>query len=198
MNFTVERQPMISGQGEVQRMTFNKYFGDNGRTWYVGDTEEAANHVYVDTHDPRSRGFGGSTLEFKLVDGTIDRVKGPWHSNADALYEETGVDVRDKHFTFIVISRTRDYIDGKTIMVDVIYQDDVPMLGNFYRGHYVAQALMKKLGLTEVSLYSQSQGGSSCGTERIGHDKHGNKLPTVEEMEADIANAMNAEGRVQL
>jgi hypothetical protein len=51
------------------------------------------------------------------------------------------------------------------IMADVLYKDDVPILGSFDRGKGIARGLLESLNLDSVALYSASEGGSSCGFE---------------------------------
>jgi hypothetical protein len=164
-DYIIQRQPMRSGQGEAQSRKYHKYIGNGGRIWLVADQENAAANIYVEG-GPNSDGFGGATLTFPLVDGSEIKLKGPWHTNSGALYEATGVDVRDKHYTFVVISRRRESGEHyEMIMADVLYKDETPMLGPFDRGKSIARGLLESTGLNSVALYSQSEGGSSCGFE---------------------------------
>lgn len=148
--------------------TYSMYTGKSGRTWMVGDTENAGAHVYVSA-DPREnvpgyrgfRGYGGSTLSFKLSTGETVELKGPWHSNSDALKDDTGVDVTSKHLTYVVIARSRDGGFPQEILRDVAYKDDASVLGDFYRGTLLAMELAKKMD-TILYCYSESRGGSSC------------------------------------
>jgi len=73
-------------------MSFKKVVGKKA-TWYVtGNPKE----IYVDTGDPESQGFGGAICMFTLEDGTKEQVKGPWHSNSEALFKDTGLDLRNE------------------------------------------------------------------------------------------------------
>lgn len=158
----IGRQPMISGRGSAESRRYRKYLGKSGRTWLVADQPNPAANIYVEG-GPNSRGFGGSTLTFPLVDGGEVSLKGPWHTNSDALFADTGVDVRDKHYTFVVISRRRE--SGpifETICVDVLYRDEEPQLGSFHRGDLLARQWAREIG-APVHLYSSSEGGSSSG-----------------------------------
>jgi hypothetical protein len=164
-DYVVQRQPMRSGQGEAQSRKYHKYIGSNGRIWLVADQENAAANVYVEG-SIGSDGFGGATLTFPLVEGGEIELRGPWHSNSNALYEATGVDVRDKTYTFVVVSRERKSGEHyEMIMADVLYKDEAPMLGTIDRGKEIARGLLASLSLDSVALYSASEGGSSCGFE---------------------------------
>lgn len=164
-DYVVQRMPMVSGQGEAQSRKYFKHIGKDGRIWLVADQENAAANVYVEG-GPGSDGFGGATLTFPLVDGTEIKLKGPWHVNSNGLFDATGVDVRDKHYTFVVVSRRRESGERyETIMADVLYKDTEPTLGTFDRGKEIARGLLSSLSLNSVVLYSASEGGSSCGFE---------------------------------
>lgn len=161
-DFVIERQPMICGSAEAESRRYYKHVGKSGKIWLVADQEDAAANVYVEG-GPNSDGFAGRTLTFPLVDGTEIKLKGPWHANADAMFADTGVDVRDKHRTFVVVSRDRK--SGKnyeSIMVDVLYRDDEPQIGSFHRGDEIARQWAREIG-APVYCYSASAGGSSCG-----------------------------------
>lgn len=152
---------MISGQGEAQSRKYHLYLGRSGKRWLVADQEAAAENVYVEG-GPNSDGFAGATLTFPLVSGSEIKLKGPWHANADSLFADTGIDVRDKHFTFVVIAHDREFDNGQTILTNVIHQDSEPILGSFNRGQILARSMARMLG-HPVVCYSESSGGSSCG-----------------------------------
>lgn len=161
-DYVIGRLPMVCGSAEAESRKYHKYLGKNGRTYLVADQPDAGANVYVEG-GPNSDGFGGRTLTFPLVEGGEIKLKGPWHTNSDDLFANTGIDVRDRHYTFVVISRDRK--SGKnyeSIMVDVLYRDDEPRLGSFHRGDELARQWARELG-GPVYLYSQSSGGSSCG-----------------------------------
>lgn len=161
-DYVVQRQPMRSGQGEAQSRRYYLYTGKSGKRWLVADQDNAAANVYVEG-GPNSDGFGGATLTFPLVDGSEIKLKGPWHGNSDALFEDTGIDVRDRHYTFVVVSRRRESGEHyELIHADVLYKDDTPQLGNFHRGDLIAREWAQKLNEI-VYLYSASEGGSSSG-----------------------------------
>lgn len=161
-DFVIGRLPMICGSAEAESRKYHKYLGKNGRTYLVADQPDAGANVYVEG-GPNSDGFGGRTLTFQLVDGGQVKLKGPWHTNSGDLFANTGVDVRDKHYTFVVISRRRESGEHyESVMVDVLYKDDEPQLGSFHRGDELARQWAREIG-APVFLYSASSGGSSCG-----------------------------------
>jgi hypothetical protein len=154
---------MFCGQSEAESRKYHLYVGKSGNTWLVAVQEAAAEEVYR-TNTPANtggEGFGGRTLEMLLADGGVFHLRGGWHSNADGLFDDTGIDVRDKHRTFVVLSKERDFTkDGtyRTIMRDVVYRDEKPVLGRFDRHKELEQRFPEA-----VFCYSQSKGGSSCG-----------------------------------
>lgn len=144
---------------------------DDGKVWLIptnvpnpGDFIHYWNPNEKPTR-PTLQGYGGRTLKFVLEDGIIFECSGPWHSNSDSLYENTGIDLRDKHMTFVVISKEEEFdsVEMNTIMLDVLYIDNEPNIGNFNRGEILAKDFANKIGKT-VHLYSQSKGGSYCGS----------------------------------
>lgn len=165
-DFVIDEYRMFSGQGEVLARKFKKYQGKSGNTWYLSIQENCADNVYVDCHDPRSDGFGGVTLTFELEDGTIDNVKGPWHSNSEAFRKDTGIDINNKHLTFVVISKERGQDKNyRTIMKDVLYKDECPTLGIYDRYKEIAKPFVEEAIKNGENLYyySKGTGGSSNG-----------------------------------
>lgn len=169
-DFEIERGTMLSGQYEAQKRTYKMLEGKSGARWMVAVQEAPASHIYVEDLKPpadkRWAGFGGSTLTFRLEDGSEVKLTAPWHSNADALFEDTGCDVREMHRTFVVVARGRTNTGApryRTILTAVLYQDpEGGKLGRFERGRLLAQDWANRLG-QEVFYYSESYGGSSHG-----------------------------------
>jgi hypothetical protein len=161
-DFVIQRQQMISGRGSAESRRYHKYLGRSGKTWLVADQPNAAANIYVEG-GPNSDGFGGSTLTFSLVDGGEVKLKGPWHANSDSLFADTDIDVRDRHYTYVVIGRRRESGEHyESIIADVLYRDDEPQLGSFHRGDELARQWAREIG-AQVFLYSESEGGSSHG-----------------------------------
>jgi len=99
---------MACGSHEANIRTYNKYTCDNG-IFYVAIQDNAADNIYFWDHD-NNDGFAGQTIKFTLDDGTIEKRKGPWHTNSSALLSHTGIDITDKHLTYIVIAKNREFI----------------------------------------------------------------------------------------
>ena len=172
MDYIIKSQPMLCGSYEAEIRKYRKVIGKSGKTWLYAMQENSAENIYVSA-SPREfepgyrgfQGFGGRTLFFTLENGEIEELRAPWQSNSDDLFVDTGVDLRDKHLTFVVIGlgRARRKIENKyyvDVMVDVIYKDEKPTLGRYDRGKQIAQRLANEMNKM-VFCYSQSQGGSS-------------------------------------
>lgn len=162
---------MKSGYNNPDK-TYDIAIGKSGAIWLY--EKDVAQPLYV-SGGQGSRGFGGSELTFKLRDSIAGSItlKGPWASNSDAFFADTGIDVRDKYWTFVVISRYRfsyydpetGKYDGRLLLSDVLYRDEGPQQGTFDRGKDIARKLANQLG-HPVCLHSSSYGGSSCGFEK--------------------------------
>lgn len=181
MNITIKGQ-FIQLPKKDGKSIYKQYRGKSGKIWLVRVCENPADYIFVEANKGENeagyrgfRGFGGSTLKFNIEDGEILELRGPWYSNSDAFFRDTGVDIRDKHITYYIIAKSREYTDFKTILVDVIEKDDKPVVGLYYRGTIRAMEVAKELGYS-VILYCESAGGSSCGfvyPDQI--DVHGNR-----------------------
>jgi hypothetical protein len=155
-NYKIENQPMISASHEAEIRKFHKYTGKTW-TWYVADQPNAADNIYCWRPGP-SEGFGGRVISFTLINGEIDGVAGPWHSNSNGLFLDTGIDIRNKHLTFGVIGQ--EYNNGQ--IINVIHQDEDWVIGTFVRIHDLAKQLAKER--SEILYYYQvTAGGSSRG-----------------------------------
>jgi len=135
------------------------------KIWYIPIQDNAADDIHVFIKGDggkigRFQGYGGATLNFSLEDGTIDRVKAPWHSNSIALYNDTGIDLRDKTLTIGAIGKDRVYEGQIGYLEDLLYEDKDWVLGSFDRIRDMAQKFADDLGI-KVWYYSQSTGGSS-------------------------------------
>jgi hypothetical protein len=151
----------------AQAVVYWKVTGKSGNTWYIPKTSTPATSLHVDTHNPHSEGYAGSFLSFEMEDGTVDKVKGPWHSNSDALYDDTGVDVRNTYPTRVILARNRVFGDGglRATFQDVFYLEETPILGRYNRYLSVIDRFFQ--GNPEwngmVFYYMDSNGGSSSG-----------------------------------
>lgn len=163
--YEIKQQPVKSGFYEVSKRTFKKVETDK-KIWYIPIQENVADdlHVFIkgDGKFGSFEGYGGATLDFLLEDGTIDKVKGPWHSNPDSLLADTGIDVRDKTLTIGAIGKYRTYEDegNKYYLEDVLYEDTDWVVGNYYRIKNMAQDFANELGI-KIWYHSQTSGGAS-------------------------------------
>lgn len=162
----------ISASHEAQIRTYYKVEA-GGRIWlYSAIDENAGDFVYV-SGGPNSQGFGGSTLTFKLVDGSSIDLRGPWHTGSTALFEATGIDIRHKHISQAIIAKGRRQVDKKIIvqgverlvygmeMVDVLYSEEKPVIATYGRQDVIdlAEDYARKLGHS-VQVHINSFGGS--------------------------------------
>jgi hypothetical protein len=167
--FRIPRRPsMVSAFAEAKPHTYRVVQSKRDKsTWlYALDVPNQAAFVYCDTHDPKSEGFGGSTLTFTLEDGTTYSAKGPWHSGASALYTHTGVDLRDKHLTRVFVAEDMKYENGNyysPVLYNVYYADESPVLGRFDRYLDILDRLFRETGLSQLFCHNESEGGSSSG-----------------------------------
>jgi hypothetical protein len=160
-----EGYSMFSGQADAAERRYHLYPCRNGEggVWLVADQPNAGENVYYHNpaNDATSQGFGGSTLHFTLTDGSIYAAKGPWHGGAEGVFRDTGIDVRDTYYTFVVLGMKREHVGsgyGRTVIRDVIYKDAAPTLGRFDRYKEFIRAYPQAL-----VYYMSSKGGSSCG-----------------------------------
>lgn len=163
--YKVEHQPMRFGKDEVKKRVFKKV-ETHSKVWYIPIQDNAADDIHVCIKNENKiggfRGYGGATLQFLMEDGTVDDVNGPWHSNSDSLYRDTGIDLRDKTATFGVIGKGKTYEGNYTYIEDVVHKDDDWTLGSFYRIENLAQTFADNIG-QRTYFYSQSTGGSHIG-----------------------------------
>lgn len=140
--------------------------GRSGNTWIVPTyTDHPAEGIHVDQHDPHSQGYGGSILTFPLEDGTTYSVRGPWHSNSEALYEDTGVDLRHTHRTYGCVALNLRYDNrGIGIFEGLIHVDREPTIGSFDRITDIAQAEADRHN-HPIAACSISHGGGHMGWE---------------------------------
>lgn len=161
--FVTDDYQMFCGQGEAVERKYYRYVGKSGNTWLVADQENAAENVYV-TDSPRNngkQGFGGATLRMPLIEGGEFALVGGWHSNSDALFADTGIDVRDKYRTFVLLAMKRETTDDGTyrsIFREIVYRDTAPTLGRYDRYKEIMAAHPEA-----DYYYMTSHGGSSSG-----------------------------------
>lgn len=159
---------MICASAEAESKKYHMYVGKSGRRWLVADVPNAGEHVYVEG-GPNSRGFAGREISFELVDGTILVLKGPWKTT-EGLFKDTGIDVSDKFSTFCVIAKSRRYVNGRLVMVDVLYKDDEPKLGFYGRPEIreMAKRFATELGHSVQYHYDTRGGGCTAPVDPEG------------------------------
>lgn len=155
-----------SGQSDATSDRYNLHVGKSGRIWLTPISGEA--RMIIAEGGPGSQGFGGADLTFTLKNG-VDKITlhSPWSSNTDALFEDTGIDLRNKHLTWGCIGRHRKFIKANgisspTVFLDLVYWDRQPTLGSFDRIKELAREMSFEMGEV-LFCYSQSIGGSSAG-----------------------------------
>lgn len=153
MDYDAPPYRMICGSSEAQERRYKLYVGQ-GLRWLVADQENAADNIYVEG-GPGSQGFAGRELTFKLVDGGEIRLKGRWHTNSHSLFQATGIDVRDKYFTFGAIGRDAK---GSMGVSDVLYMDEDWTLGEYDRIEKKANLMAVEYGKLCFS-YQSNIGG---------------------------------------
>jgi hypothetical protein len=172
--YLTDEYQMFYGQADAVLQRYHKHIGKSGNTWLVADSDYAAENVYV-TNNPQNttskgqgfEGFGGATLKMPLVDGSIFELHGGWHSNSDALFADTGIDVRDKYRTFVVLAMDKEYVKGTDSQYrfkDVVYRDAAPVIGRFNR----YKELINQYPEARV-YYSSSHGGNLSGWTDAGY-----------------------------
>jgi hypothetical protein len=170
MDFVPEKLIIKSAAREISKKVFRAVRGKSGRLWlFPSDGDPSLIHIEADLQENKpgyrgSRGYGGAIVSFTMEDGTIIKLQGPWNSNADALYEDTGVDLRYNHETFVVIGKRICYDRNKLFgtITDVVYIDDKPKRGSFDRYKEIGQKIANKLGIP-VFYYMKSYGGALSG-----------------------------------
>ena len=160
-NFTTPPYSMFSGIAEAASHKYHKYIGKSGKIWLVGDETACAESIYVDG-GVGSLGFGGRTMTFELIDGSTIDLIGPWHSNTESLFADTGIDIRDKFYTWGCIGTDRHFSNGNSGISNLIYFDTDPVLGPYNRIKTLAKQLSEERQQC-LYYYSESRSGSSLG-----------------------------------
>lgn len=169
--------PMICGSAEAEARTYRLIAPEKGPRWVVAVQGNPADNIYKDG-GKGSDGFAGRTLTFPLEDGTSVSFIGPWKCGADALYEATGVDVRNQYLTLGIIALRRENgIDTGRVRTsyhnfyDVLHVDADWSIGAYNRIDCMAQDFADTLGV-KVWFSTVSKGG--------GHASWKDPKPTVD------------------
>ena len=110
-------------------------------------------HVTDSSNTSHMKGYDGSTLAFKMEDGTVEHVTGPWHTNSRGFINHTGINISELHLTKITLWQDDE----------IIYEEKAPVLGPYYRGDRIARQLAI-IRNKEIKVKSESSGGSSTKT----------------------------------
>lgn len=148
INKTIPQHPSI--------YTYNKIKGRSGDIWYYKDGKFAGDYIYVSNND--KSGFYGHIICFKLVNGKVDEIVGPWHSNSETLFADTGINLTNKHATFIVLAKTKH----DNVLNDIIYTDEFFIESEFNRYKILAE-YYSKLCNCDIYYYQEYSGGKIVG-----------------------------------
>lgn len=160
--FTEAPYSMFSASADAESGVYKLVTGKGGRRWLYNDEKfNAGANIYVEGRKG-SQGFAGRTIRFPLLDGGFVELTGPWASNSVSLFEETGVDLRERHATWGCIGLRREHRNERTAICDIIWFDKEPIEGSFNRVEELAIELSNSRG-EPLYYYSMSHGGSSCG-----------------------------------
>lgn len=126
----------------------------------------------AENHSNRS---GTGMAHFKLEDGSVVEEAGWWHTNSDALFESTGIDVRDKHMTWTAVLKASYGILRPIDLTrpdNVIVQDAEPTIGTFDREEDLARAseIADEWG-HPVFFYKVTSGGSSLSQVKVPEER---------------------------
>lgn len=161
VNYAIPPQPLISAIEEAQSFIYRRYFDDLGRTWLVKDGKYAGDNIYVGKERDRfSQGFAGQTIEFELTSHERVRLEGPYLTSSDALHSNTGVDMRQRHKNFVVISLGKIIKDAQTVLTDIVYKDPCIMESRLSRGKELAADYARTLK-KPVYVYIEMVGKTS-------------------------------------
>ena len=147
---------------------YRMVMGKDGKAWFYRTGKFAATAIYVDG-GKGSEGMGGRVCRFELEDGSFFDSIGPWMSNANHLFQMTGVDLRDKYATSLILSRQVHYPkDSYGIMpdmLDVVHYEPEFVEGTFDRPNLLAQKIANDLDET-LYYFIETSGGAQSGQVR--------------------------------
>lgn len=160
--FTIPSYGMVSAQGEASGNEWKVAVGKSGKLWLYHPDRSM---VWV-SGGKGSHGCGGNTVDFPLAGG-LGKISlvGPWCSNADACFVDTGIDVRNNFVTWGCVGTGREYDanTGSQRITGLVYFDRTPTKGAFDRVDLLAWEMQEKEPDLKLFSYRESEGGSSCG-----------------------------------
>jgi hypothetical protein len=150
------------------RPTFEVHVGKSGLTWFVPAVTvlpNRADHVYRTAYADTSRvgtGFAGGTIVLPLLDGSDFLLKGGWHSRAEDLLKDTGIDCLNLYKTYgaVGVHRLPGPVSG---VYGLLHKDKAPQIGIFHRIETIAQRLANERNERVYYTVASYSGGSAGG-----------------------------------
>jgi hypothetical protein len=148
------------------RPTFEAHVGESGKTWLVPAITvfpNRADHIYVTAYadvNKYGQGFAGRTLDMPLISGRSFMLRGGWHSRAEALLEDTGIDTTRERKTYGAVGLHRGY--GGMEIVGVLYKDESPQIGYHERIVHIAQKFANEYDWPIFYSFLSAGGGASA------------------------------------
>ena len=163
-------KPIIFAEEEAREQIcqtkISKY--DQNKTWVWSDAE----HIYCGyPYATGSLGFGGRRITFKTIEGEVI-LYGPWHTSAEDLYQETGVDLRNQYMTRGMCAHRREYsIQDGYIYYNVFHYEEESFMGSYNRIRDIAHEVAH-MAKRMVFFYMESNGGTIHGIEGAEYEKN--------------------------
>jgi len=156
--------PVYHATPRHENIRWRRYRGTAGAIWLVADVPNQGDHIIYWSPNGSREGYGGATLTFNLDTGETIRLQGPWHRNSDDLFSDTGIDVRNKHYTRGVLALEHKFVifslHGKYI--DVVHEDTDRVLGLFNCIERMAQEEANRRAVP-IHFMVETIGGSHAG-----------------------------------
>lgn len=164
VEFSIHNRGMVCGSSEAESRMYKMFVGKSGKRWLVAIQANLADNIYVQG-DKNSDGFAGRTLDFRLETGETVSLKGPWHSSAEALFNDTGYDVRNKCLTMGIVAEDVEPKFPTSFYSGVIHLDNEWTLGHYDRIQDIAQEAANRLKKPVAYAFISTGGGSSSWVE---------------------------------
>lgn len=160
-------QPLICAVAEAEAHKYNYIKKGNATYFWAADVENSGDFIYCAFPDDKT-GFAERILSFETLAGEVIHVAGPWHSNPQYLFEETGIDLRNKCYTFGIIAEERITVDYYTDYYDKVHlTENTWQLGTYDRIEALAKEYANLYG-KPMYFASVSIGGSCRAMVRPG------------------------------
>lgn len=160
MDIKIKELPMI--WGGPKDAPYKMVQGNRAKWFYKPGPFAADDGIFMDG-GKGSNGFGGRTITFQIDDGTTYDSIGPWRAGADAMLEDTGVDIRNSYGSRLVLSRGIKS-DGHygSVYLDVVYHEEHKVEGLFERAYELAKQKVKEMN-EPLFYYIETAGGTQSG-----------------------------------